>query len=257
MLERTAELDAANRDLRQKNQENEMFVYSVSHDLRSPLVNLEGFSQELSTVCHDLRQLLNDADVPVIVRTRGIALLDGDVAESIRYIKQAVLRLSNIIDSLLRLSRAGRVEYQCHTVDAKATVVRVLDSMQLTIAERGAAVDLEDLPAIWGDPTALELVFANLIGNALKYLDPLRPGRIEIGWQNNLWPGLNQDTVIFYVRDNGLGIAPEYHERIFQAFKRVHTQAAEGEGMGLAIVRRIVERHEAMPLTKKDPPLLR
>ncbi|HUY32445.1 MAG TPA: ATP-binding protein [Pirellulales bacterium] len=240
---RTAELAAANRDLGQQNQENEMFVYSVSHDLRSPLVNLEGFSQELHTASGELRELFDGAGVPDNTRTRGLALLNGDVVESIRYIRQAVARLGNIIDALLRLSRAGRVEYQFQAVDLNTTLARVLDSMRGTIAERGAALWVEDLPAVWGDPTAVELVFANLIGNSLKYLDPRRRGRIEVGVAGDAGPLSNSDTLTFHVRDNGLGIAPAYHEKIFQAFKRVHPEVAEGEGMGLAIVRRIVERH--------------
>lgn len=253
VVERTAELAESNRQLTQQNQENEMFVYSVSHDLRSPLVNLEGFSQELAHVCGELRELFAGPEVPADTRARGLSLLDGDVAESIRYINQAVLRLSGIIDSLLRLSRAGRVEYQSQEVDVKAMLARVLDSMRRTIAERGAAVHCGELPVVWGDPTALELVFANLVGNALKYADPLRPARVEIGRHDEPDADEERGTLTFYVRDNGLGIAPEYHERIFQPFKRVHTQTAEGEGMGLAIARRIVERHRGRIWVESAP----
>jgi PAS domain S-box-containing protein len=243
VIERTADLAESNCQLRQQNEENEMFVYSVSHDLRSPLVNLEGFSQEVANVCHELRELLDDATVPISIRTRGFTLLDGDMAESIRYIKQAVLRLGGIIDSLLRLSRAGRVEYRPQIVDINPIVARVLDSMRATIAELGASVQTEVLPDVWGDAVALDLIFANLVGNSLKFLDPSRPGRIEIGWRSEPCSGLQRNAMTFFVRDNGLGIAAEYQEKIFQAFKRVHPQVAEGDGMGLAIVRRIVERH--------------
>lgn len=253
VVERTAELAESNRQLTQQNQENEMFVYSVSHDLRSPLVNLEGFSQELAHVCGELRELFAGPEVPAETRARGLALVEGDVGESIRYITQAVLRLSGIIDSLLRLSRAGRVEYQSQQVDVNGTMARVLDSMRGTIAERGAAVHCGELPVVWGDPTALELVFANLVGNALKYADPLRPARVEIGRHDEPDADEERGTLTFYVRDNGLGIAPEYHERIFQPFKRVHTQTAEGEGMGLAIARRVVERHRGRIWVESAP----
>jgi PAS domain S-box-containing protein len=237
--ERTAELAEANRDLSQKNQENEMFVYSVSHDLRSPLVNLEGFSQELTASCRDLHALLDDAGVPPDVRARGRALVEGDVAESVHFIQTGVRRLSGIIDALLRLSRAGRVEYQRQRVDVAALVKHVVASMQATIAEQGATVLIRDLSPAWGDATALEQVFANLIGNALKYLDPKRPGRVEVGDAGRREAG--QHT--YFVRDNGLGIPAAYQHKIFQAFQRVHPEAAPGEGMGLAIVRRVVERH--------------
>jgi PAS domain S-box-containing protein len=235
--QRTAQLEESNRQLAQKNDENETFVYSVSHDLRSPLVNLEGFSKELGLVCADLRSILGESDLPLPVRQRALGLLDEDVAESLHYIQTAVARLSTIIDALLRLSRAGRVVYQQQEVDTNALVARVVESMRGTIGERGAAVDVRPLPAAWGDPAALEQVFANLIGNALKYLDPRRPGQIEVGSAAGpVWH-------TYYVRDNGLGIPAAYAPKVFQAFQRLHPDRAEGEGMGLAIVRRIVERH--------------
>ncbi|HXG10725.1 MAG TPA: ATP-binding protein [Gemmataceae bacterium] len=243
VAQRTAELAEANRDLAQKNQENELFVYSVSHDLRSPLVNLEGFSQELGAVCQDLRAILADSDLPPAVRQRGLALLDQDMAESIHFIQTAVKRLSGIIDALLRLSRAGRVEYQRQRVDIRLLVGRIIESMRLTIDQRGATVHVGDLPPAWGDPTALEQVFANLISNALNYLDPERPGLIEVGSAAPEHGGAD-GLQTYYVRDNGLGIPEEYQHKVFQAFQRVHPRAAPGEGMGLTIVRRIVERHQ-------------
>ncbi len=243
--ERTAELAEANTELVQKNQENETFVYSVSHDLRSPLVNLQGFSKELGLVCGDIRSILANGDLPVPVQKRGLDLMDGDMAQAIQFIQTAVMRLSNIIDALLRLSRAGRVEFQWQQVDMNTTVGRIVDSMNATIAERGARVVVRDLPSAWGDATVLEQIFANLIGNALNYLDPQRPGVIEIGCQNS---AATPDSAtagvhrIYWVKDNGLGIPDSYQHKIFQAFQRLHPEAAPGEGMGLAIVRRFVER---------------
>ena len=111
-----AEVDRAFHEmatsLDQQKQENEMFVYSVSHDLRSPLINLQGFSEELSLSYRDLQALFGQESVPPAVRERGLELLTENIEESIRYIQTAVGRLARIIDALLRLSRAGRVEYQ-------------------------------------------------------------------------------------------------------------------------------------------------
>jgi signal transduction histidine kinase len=243
--ERTAELAEANAELVQKNQENETFVYSVSHDLRSPLVNLQGFSKELSMVSQDIRAILADGNLPAPVQKRGLGLMDGDMAQAIQFIQTAVMRLSNIIDALLRLSRAGRFEFQWQRVDLNTTVGRIVDSMNATIAERGARVVVRDLPPAWGDATVLEQIFANLIGNALNYLDPQRPGVIEIGSQDSAGtpdPATTGGQQIYYVRDNGLGIPDSYQHKIFQAFQRLHPEAAPGEGMGLAIVRRFVDR---------------
>jgi PAS domain S-box-containing protein len=239
VLERTAELAESNRQLSQKNQENETFVYSVSHDLRSPLVNLEGFSKELGLSCDDLRKVLAESELPAGVRERVWNLVENDIAESVRYIQTAVARLSGIIDALLRLSRVGRVVYQPQVVDVNRVVGRVLEAMRVTIQAREAEVAVRDLPPALADPTAVEQVFANLIGNALNYLDPVRPGKVEVGAAADPPAG----TRLYFVRDNGLGIPAAYVPKVFQAFQRLHPDRAEGEGMGLAIVRRIVERH--------------
>ncbi len=233
-------LAEANRDLQHKNQENEAFVYSVSHDLRSPLVNLQGFSKELALGCRDLRALLDDDTLPPAIRQRGLALLDGDMAEAIRFIQSAVSRLGSIIDALLRLSRIGRVEYQWQVIDVAGLIGRVVAALAATIARRGARVQLGELPPCRGDLVAIEQVFANLIDNALKYLDPDRPGLVEI-----VSAGRDDATglVIYQVHDTGRGISAAGLARLFQPFQRLHPQAAEGEGMGLAIVRRVVERH--------------
>lgn len=232
-------LTQANRELLQKNQENEMFVYSVSHDLRSPLVNLQGFSQELSASSKDLHELLADPAVPVSIQQRARSILDEDVKDAVRFIQAAVSRLSNIIDALLRLSRAGRLEYHFQSVDMDATIRRIVDAMNATINQRGAEVVVRKLPGAYADPTAMEQVFANLLSNALNYLNPRRLGLIEIGVQA-------QDDAHFhtyFVRDNGLGIPVSAQKKIFHIFQRFHPEAAKGEGVGLSIVRRVVERH--------------
>ncbi len=243
VAERTAELTAVNRDLAEKSRENETFVYSVSHDLRSPLVNLQGFSRELGFAAQDLRVLLVEDGLPPRVRERGVALLDGNIAESIRFILSGVTRLSNIINALLRLSRAGRIEYQWQQVDVNALVRRVVASMHATVEQRQASIQVDTLAPVWGDPTALEQVFANLIGNALNYLEPQRRGLIEVGCVAADSPAAKDGFLTYYVRDNGLGISEAYVHKVFQAFQRLHPSVAEGEGMGLVIVRRLVERH--------------
>jgi len=242
--DRTDELALTNADLLQKNQENELFIYSVSHDLRSPLVNLQGFSKELTAVGHRIREVLVEATLPPELADQGIRLVDEDMRRCTQFIQTAVTRLSSIIDALLRLSRAGRVEYQPQVVEIDAVVARITEAMSATIYDRGASIEIGALPPAWGDPTALEQVFANLIGNAVNYLDPKRSGRIEIGRQQITSRSADSEVATtFYIKDNGLGIPDAYHIKVFQALKRLHPEVAKGEGMGLAIVRRVVERH--------------
>jgi signal transduction histidine kinase len=241
LARRADELARINETLRQQTQENEMFIYSVSHDLRVPLVNLQGFSKELIRACDELRVAVSDSSIDEPTRQRIERVVDEDIGEALHYLQTAVLRASHIIDALLRLSRIGRVEYRHQKVEVRDIVPRVIDAMQGSIRARRAQVQVGDLPAVWGDPTALEQMFANLIGNAVNYLDPSREGRIEIG-TTPAPPGV-QSLRIFYVRDNGLGIPAIALPRLFNAFQRLHGTAAAGEGIGLALVRRVVERH--------------
>jgi PAS domain S-box-containing protein len=237
---RTAELAERNLQLTQKTEENEMFVYSVSHDLRSPLVNLEGFSEELHAVIRDLERLLADVRIPADVRKQANDLLTGGARESVKFIRAATGRLGRIIDALLRLSRAGRVVYQMQALDVTGIARRVADSLHRTAGEKKAEVVLGELPPAWGDPAAVDQVFANLVGNALNYLDPARPGRVEVGV---LPPDpAAGKTRTYFVRDNGIGIPPPYQGKLFQALQRLHPDKAPGEGIGLAIVRRVLER---------------
>jgi signal transduction histidine kinase len=241
LARRADELARTNETLHQQTQENEMFIYSVSHDLRSPLVNLQGFSKELTHACDDLRAAVRESSLSPEDREHVERLIDEDIREALRFLQSAVLRAAHIIDSLLRLSRVGRVEYRRQAVDVAALVRHVLDAMQGSIRSRNAEIVVVDLPPVWGDPTALEQIFANLIGNAVNYLDPERPGRIEIGVMPA--PAGTHSLRIFYVKDNGLGIPAVAMPRLFHAFQRLHGAVATGEGIGLALVRRMVERH--------------
>ena len=233
---RVIELGAANRDLAQKSAENESFVYSVSHDLRTPLVNLQGFSQELTLASGTLQGLLSSTAVPPDIQAKALSVLKDDLAESVAFIGNAVRHLDNIVDGLLRLSRIGRVEYEFAAVDMNAVVNDIVAAMHSTIAASGARLDIGELPVVQADRNAIGQVFANLIGNAAKSLDERRPGVIEI-FANQ------EDPPVFAVRDNGVGIPVEYQPKIFQVFQQVHQGRGRGEGMGLAIVRRIIERH--------------
>jgi PAS domain S-box-containing protein len=233
---RVAELDATNRELAQRNAENESFVYSVSHDLRSPLVNLQGFSQELTMTSDALQKVLARPDVPEDIRREAQQLLGSELQESIAFIGNAVRHLGNIIDGLLRLSRVGRIEYESNAVDVGAVVADIAAAMHTTVVASGGRIQIDPLPTVLGDRNAIGQIFANLLGNALKSFDPDRPGVIQISAAAGNPP-------VFAVRDNGVGIPADYRAKIFQVFQHVHKTRTRGEGMGLAIVRRIVERH--------------
>jgi len=236
--QRAAEMADINTQLREKAQENEMFVYSVSHDLRSPLVNLQGFGKELGLIGKDLLRAIDCDGVPAEVRHQARSMITVEMGESVGFIQSAVLRLSAIIDSLLRLSRAGRVEYHPQVVAVGPVVDRIIAALRGTIDDRQARVLVHNLPPAFADSTAIEQIFANLIGNAVNYLDPTRPGQVEVSARV-----ADDSTVVYAVADNGFGIPQPYQSKIFTAFQRLHGDVAKGEGIGLALVRRMVERN--------------
>ncbi len=241
-LERHAgELALVNEDLQRQTQDNEMFIYSVSHDLRSPLVNLQGFSKELHHSIKEMRDTISDSNLNDNDKKRIHDMIEDDVEVSLKFIRTAVSRSASIIDSMLRLSRVGRVEYQSQMTDVNDIVGRVIDAMSATIRQREAVVLSQPLPACYGDPTAIEQIFGNLIGNAINYLDPKRPGTVRIGALPSD-PG-QPDFRTYYVKDNGLGIPADYLGKMFSAFNRLHADVAQGEGVGLALIKRIVMRH--------------
>jgi signal transduction histidine kinase len=246
LRQRGAELIRVNQHLLSQTNDNETFVYGVSHDLRSPLVNLQGFSKELRGSCASLRETIEQSSMTVEQRAQLRELVDGEIAESLHYLQSAVTRAANIVDALLRLSRAGRLDYQWRQVRTDVVVERVVGAMRQTVRERGARIVVGPLPTVWGDATTIEQIFGNLIGNAVNYLDPQRTGLIEVG----VWPARDgtaadsRQAHVFFVRDNGLGIPARYLPKMFSAFQRLHGNVAKGEGIGLALVRRMVERHE-------------
>uniref|UniRef100_UPI00286F2F2E sensor histidine kinase n=1 Tax=Paraburkholderia sp. TaxID=1926495 RepID=UPI00286F2F2E len=272
---RAADLATANDNLRQESQDTEMFIYSVSHDLRSPLVNLQGFSKELQVSCEELRTRIDAAGLPESEHARMVDVLDGDVDESLQFLRQAVARAAAIIDALLRMSRAGRLEYRWQRVNVARIVERALAGLAAGLTQR-AQIDVLDLPPAWGDPAALEEIFGNLIDNALRHLDPARPGQLEIGALDafasvdsaaekpleksaeNAAESAAENaaenardasrmsgghTRTYYVRDNGIGIPAAYLPKLFRAFQRLHGGESAGQGTGLALARRIAERH--------------
>lgn len=212
--ERTAQLELANGEL-------DAFAYSVSHDLRAPLRHIHGFADALA-------QRLESTE----------AIADPKIASYIQTIQDSSIRMTQLIDGLLALSRAGRQPLAQVSVSVRELVeaeIALIKSQ--TPTDRQIEFIVGDLPTIDGDPILLRQVFANLIDNAVKFSSDRQPARIEIG----TLPG---DNTTIFVKDNGVGFQMEYAEQMFGAFQRLHSQTEfKGTGIGLAIVQRIVHRH--------------
>ncbi len=226
-------------ELEQANEEVKQFAYIVSHDLRAPLVNLKGFSAELHFALEAIDSVMETA-LPHLDKKqrRDVTLaLKEDVPEALGFINSSVTHMDHFISALLKLSRLGRRELHPEPVDVEALIQASLESLAHQIEERQAEVRVGPLPRVIADPTALEQIVGNILTNAVKYLDPDRPGEIEITAE------LGRDETTFRIRDNGRGIAEEDMDKVFAPFRRIGRQDVPGEGMGLPYVQALVRRH--------------
>jgi signal transduction histidine kinase len=232
IAERTADLTRANDEIQR-------FAYIVSHDLRSPLVNVMGFTSELEVSLKPLQALLNEVEDKASAITLKAAreAVTADLPESISFIRASTRKMDRLINAILKLSREGRRTLTPERLDMSALFGGIVDSLQHTALDTGAEIAIEaPLPNISSDRLAVEQVFSNLIENALKYAKPGRPGRIVVrGYAT-------ASGCAYEVEDNGRGIAPADHERIFELFRRAGSQDQPGEGIGLAHVRALIYR---------------
>jgi signal transduction histidine kinase len=239
-------VDERTADLREANDEIQRFAYIVSHDLRSPLVNIMGFTSELDELGKDIfRRIGGLTGVPAGGPPVDVAdiPLDGpdkqmsaDFSEALGFIKSSIARMDRLISAILNLTREGRREFQPEKIDTRDFIEAIVSSVAHQAAEAQAEIHIEPLPNIVSDRLALEQIFSNLIDNAIKYLKNGVPGEIRIRGRTKL------GYAIFEISDNGRGIDPKDHQRIFDLFRRAGTQDKPGQGIGLAHVRALVRR---------------
>lgn len=245
-----ATVDERTADLREANDEIQRFAYIVSHDLRSPLVNIMGFTSELEELRADIfkriaalsRSAASAEPVPVAAGESEPVLkgqdtqLSQDFSEALGFIKSSIAKMDRLIGAILNLTREGRREFEPVEVDTRELIEGIVATVAHQAAEAEARINIEPLPHIVTDRLALEQIFSNLIDNAVKYLKPGVPGDICVRGRTKL------GFAIFEVTDNGRGIDPKDHQRIFDLFRRAGTQDKPGQGIGLAHVRALVRR---------------
>ena len=215
------------QELTRSNAELEQFSYVASHDLQAPLSTIAGYAQLLEKRCHNQ--------------------LDAQGNKFIRNIVNSCGRMQALIDDLLEYSRVGRSEKPFDVIDCNLVFEDACANLQLAIRQDRASVTRGDLPRVRGDSFQLLQLFQNLIGNAIKYRSSEAPMvRVSASRQGDSW--------VFSVQDNGIGIAEQYHPRIFQLFQRLHSQKQySGTGIGLAICQRIVDRHGGRLWVESEP----
>lgn len=220
LQELNASLQARSLDLEGANRELEAFSYSVSHDLRAPLRHIDYFSSSLHKV------LPPEA-------------IDARAQRYIQTISNSARTMGQLIDDLLSFARISRTEIRRVPVQLSEIVAETRSALQTEINGRSVSWEVAQLPEVLGDSSLIRQVFANLLSNAVKYTRKRPEARIEIGLQ----PGAEGEVVIF-VRDNGAGFDMKYADKLFGVFQRLHSASEfEGTGVGLANVRRIIERH--------------
>ena len=221
-----------------KNEELESIVYVSSHDLRSPLINIQGYSTELEYSCNEAAALAEDTRIPKEIAEKLSTVLYENIPESLKYIVTSAQSMDMLLTGLLTLSRLGQSALEIKSLDIKALITKVINSLQFKINESDIALTVDKLPPCLGDEIQINQVFTNLLDNAIKYLDPVRKGIIHIS------ATVDKEMSIYCVKDNGIGIAAEHQHKVFELFHQLEPQEdISGQGLGLTIVQRIVARH--------------
>ena len=237
-FESVDDLTQLNDALLQKNYELETLINVVSHDLRSPLVNIQGFSKELTDSCARLREKIGLIDAHESTTAEMTRLLDEEIPEALHYIRAGSDKINSVLSGILQFSRLGRLSLNHEPLNINAIVYGIATVMEFQLKEKGVLLQIDDLPDCLGDETLVSQVFSNLIENAYKYLEPSRQGVIRVSGK------IKDEKSIYTVEDNGIGIHPDHQGKIFEMFHRLNPTEGGGEGLGLTIVRRIVERHQ-------------
>jgi signal transduction histidine kinase len=232
------EKEMVDQRLREANEEIQRFAYIVSHDLRSPLVNIMGFASEIdSWQKHMFEQLaLLRGQIGDAEEVESDKALRADVEEALGFIKSSVTKMDRLIGALLKLSREGQRQFLPQFIDMTQLLKSTMDALAFQAQAVNAKISIADLPGVTSDRLALEQVFSNLMDNAVKYLRVGVPGSIEVGATES------DGSVTYEIRDNGRGIDAKDRERIFDLFRRSGVQDRPGDGIGLAHARALVRR---------------
>jgi PAS domain S-box-containing protein len=225
--------------IKEKNKELENYIYVASHDLRSPLVNIQGFSQRLQKQTSQLTKAISGMNINAEIYSEFSKISSVDIPKSINFILNNVSKMDTLINGLLQLSRTGQIKLNVNMLDMNKLANKVVAVYNYQLTEFKAEVIVHNLVDCWGDENQINQLFSNIIGNAIKYRDKNRKLIIEISSQ------AQYNRVIYSIKDTGIGINQRHLERIWDVFYRVDASAAEvGEGLGLSLAKRIVDKHK-------------
>lgn len=225
-------------ELEAKNKELENYLYISSHDLRSPLVNVQGFSQRLIKQVELLKESIGKYGGEFSPDEAAVALLDTGIPRTLGFIQSNIAKMDALINGILRVSRTGRNPLEVKKIDMNVLVAQVLGELNHQLTEVSAAVEVGELPGCYGDMQLINQVFSNIIGNAIRHREPTRSLRIDITAVNEY------GRIVYCVKDNGKGIADTNLDKIWNVFYQEFPNSDNsGDGLGLSIVKRIVNKH--------------
>jgi len=230
------EIEQLNIELIDKNKEQEQIIYVASHDLRSPLVNIQGFSTELFKTFETAKSIIYSEENTNEIRERLSNMFETEIPDSFNYIFSSTHKMDLLIAGLLKISRLGRVILNKQIIDMNQLMKLVLNIFEFQMKEKNISITFKELPNCYGDEMMINQIFSNLIDNAIKYLSPIRSGKICISGH------IDNNDSIYCIEDNGIGIQSNYFNKIFELFHRLDNNQ-KGEGLGLAIAKKIIEKH--------------
>lgn len=228
--------DQLMRELETKNKELESIIYVSSHDLRSPLVNIQGFSRKLAKSCATVAQLLEQPQLHKEQHQEAQKLLRDQMPRSVAFIASSVEKMDSLLSGLLKLSRLGRAAITIENLDMNQVMGKITNSLAYQIEATDAVVTVEELLPCQGDAVQVSQIFTNLLDNAIKYRAVDR--RLQVLISSRQCDG----GVEYCVQDNGIGIHPDYQAQIWEIFHRINPRDIPGEGLGLTVSRRILDR---------------
>lgn len=222
-----------------KNKELENYLYVASHDLRSPLVNIQGFSQRLKKQTDKIQDILKAVELEKEEADELNDILQKDIPRTLEFVFNNVQKMDGLIKGLLIISRTGRADMNIHEIDMNKLFEKIFFEMNYILEKHHIDFITDDLPKCFGDYELLNRLFSNIIDNAVKYRDPLKEMKIRIMGEKRY------KYSIYRVEDNGIGMAQRHLEKIWDIFYRIDPVNSEGgEGLGLSIVKRIVDKHK-------------
>lgn len=233
-------------ELARINQELQGVLFIASHEFRSPLLNIQGFSKRLGVATVELSKMVVDSSLSTEVHARAKSVED-QVNRSLQFISSSIQKMEMLINGLLQLSRLGRIQLRCVHLEMNQVVEHCVQSLQFQIQSVGGQVIVDSLPNCMGDMVLIEQVFSNLLDNAIKYRDATRALVIHVSGKRD------ENRIVYQVSDTGTGIPKDQLEKIWDLFYRLNPEGPiKGDGIGLKLVWQIAERHSGKVWCESD-----